>query len=73
MGVHPNVSYCPVPGLVALFARATLCARNPRAPRSHPWASSGFSYAPVLMSRMDRGNFNDNGNRGGFNIGFENR
>jgi hypothetical protein len=63
MDLHPNVSYHPVPGLVALFARAASCTRNPRAPHTHPHATTGFSYTIVVKSPMENGKFND-GNRG---------
>jgi hypothetical protein len=70
IGFHPNVPYRPVLGLVALFARASSCAGNPRVPHSHPRASSGFSYVAMLRSTMEQGNFNDATNRGGFNRHF---
>jgi hypothetical protein len=53
------MSYCPVPGLVTLFARTTTYTQNPRAPHSRPLAASGFSYGAVIRSlAMDNGRFN---------------
>jgi hypothetical protein len=63
MGLHPNVSYHLVPGLVALFAKVASCTRNTRAPHTHPHATTGFSYAVVVKSPMENGKFNG-GNRG---------
>jgi hypothetical protein len=70
VGLHPSMPYCPIPRLVALFARGATCAGNPRAPRTQPGASTGFLYAVVLKAPMERVNFHDNGNRGGFHHRF---
>jgi hypothetical protein len=69
-GLQPSVSYRPVPRLVALFARGARCAVNPRAPRTWPGATTGFSYAVILRAPMERVNPHDNGNRGDFQRRF---
>jgi hypothetical protein len=66
VGLHPSMSYCPVPRLVALFARGATCAGNPRAPQTRPGAVTGFLYAAVLKAPMERANFHNNGSIGGF-------
>jgi hypothetical protein len=53
------VSYQPIPGLVALFARAaTSINQNPRAPHMRSLSATGFSYVDVVKSPMDGGRFN---------------
>jgi hypothetical protein len=64
LGLHPNMPYHPVPGLVALFARVASYTRNPRAPHSRPLAATEFSYAAVVRAvAKDGGRFNG-GNMG---------
>jgi hypothetical protein len=64
LGLHPNVPYQPVPGLVALFARAAASStQNPRAPHSRSLAATDFSYATIIRSPTNSGRFNS-GNRG---------
>jgi hypothetical protein len=59
MGLYPSMPYQPVPGLVALFARAAPSfSRNPRAPHSLPHATTVFSYAAIIKSLMDSRKFN---------------
>jgi hypothetical protein len=58
MGLHPNVPYRPVPGLVALFARQSSCSVNPRAPIVQPRAVTGFSYVAVAMHPSENGRGN---------------
>jgi hypothetical protein len=53
MGLYQNMLYCPIPGLVALFARASLLPRNPRAPLTLSRAAIGLSYTAVVMQLVD--------------------
>jgi hypothetical protein len=65
LGFHSSVPYRPIPGLVALFARRAPRTENPRAPRTRSCTSTGFSFAEVVRTSMDRGSFNGNNIRGG--------
>jgi hypothetical protein len=58
MGLHPNVPYRPVSGLVALFARQSSCYVNPRAPIVQPRTVTGFSYVAVTMHPSENGRGN---------------
>jgi hypothetical protein len=65
LGFHPIMSYRPVPGLVALFARGASCMTNPRAPHSKSCVAKGFSYADVVRVTMEHKNFGGSGSWGG--------
>jgi hypothetical protein len=60
LGLYLNMPYRPVPRLVALFSRASLLPRNPRAPLIRPRAATSFTYVAVVMEPTD----NDRGSRG---------
>jgi hypothetical protein len=64
LGLHPNVSYQPTPGLVALFVRAaSQISQNPRALHLSPLSAFSFSYVAIVKVLMDSGRFNGR-NRG---------
>jgi hypothetical protein len=64
MGLYPNMMYRLVPGLVALFGRASLRPSNPRAPLIRSCVASGFSYFAVAMHPAENGR----GSRGSGNL-----
>jgi hypothetical protein len=55
MGLYPNMMYRLVPGLVALFGRASLHPSNPRTPLIRSCVASGFSYFAVAMHPAENG------------------
>jgi hypothetical protein len=63
LGFHPSMPYRPVLGLVALFARGASRGGNPKALHTCSCAATGLSFVEVVMASMERGSFNDNGNR----------
>jgi hypothetical protein len=66
--MYPNVTYLPVPGLVALFAGSGTHKGYPRAFYSRHQSTAPFSYDNIARKQMDVDNLNGGINRGG-NIG----
>jgi hypothetical protein len=66
LGLYPNTPYRPVPGLVALFGRASSCPVKPRALDTRPCGVTRFSYAAIIMNLTENG-------RGGKGTGFQQR
>jgi hypothetical protein len=66
LGLYLNVSYPPVPGLVAVFGRASSTPGNPRKPLVNPCIASGLSYAVVVMQPTEN-------NRSSREFGYQQR